>query len=359
MMHEANRSVPYPVPLNWNSPSPDSSGSMPLGNGDIGLNVWVEQDGALLFYLSKTDAWDENSRLLKLGRVRVSLSPNPFIADASFRQELDLATGCIRISAEVNSHQSSVTGPLSTDHRSLVTLLLWVDANRPVVRIEIAAQQPVDARVSLELWRTVERERVGREAHCDAGVRSADARETVYPDTVLTTTDDTILWCHRNHTSCWSATLEHQDMAAWIPKGHDPLINRTFGALLRGEGLVKDGDCGLRTREPRSRIVLSVHPLTSQTATLAEWVGCVQAQATVSDETAVESAFTAHCDWWRGFWERSWIRVSGTAEAEIVSRGYELQRFINACGGRGAFPIKFNGSIFTVDAHEGNEDYDA
>jgi hypothetical protein len=83
----------------WNTPSRDSSGSMPLGNGDIGLNVWVEEEGDLLFYLSKTDAWDENARLLKLGRVRVSLTPNPFTAGADFRQELDLATGTIRISA--------------------------------------------------------------------------------------------------------------------------------------------------------------------------------------------------------------------------------------------------------------------
>jgi hypothetical protein len=35
-------------------------------------------------------------------------------------------------------------------------------------------------------------------------------------------------------------------------------------------------------------------------------------------------------------------------DAYAVTRGYHLQRFINACNGRGAFPIKFNGSIFTV-----------
>lgn len=37
----------------WNRPSKDSSGSMPVGNGDIGLNVWIEEDGDLLFYISK------------------------------------------------------------------------------------------------------------------------------------------------------------------------------------------------------------------------------------------------------------------------------------------------------------------
>ena len=26
----------------WDSPSKDATGSMPIGNGDIGLNVWVE-----------------------------------------------------------------------------------------------------------------------------------------------------------------------------------------------------------------------------------------------------------------------------------------------------------------------------
>ncbi len=27
----------------WDSPSKNSSGSMPLGNGETGLNVWVEE----------------------------------------------------------------------------------------------------------------------------------------------------------------------------------------------------------------------------------------------------------------------------------------------------------------------------
>jgi len=35
-------------------------------------------------------------------------------------------------------------------------------------------------------------------------------------------------------------------------------------------------------------------------------------------------------------------------EAGYVSQMYHLQRFITACAGRGAYPIKFNGSLFTV-----------
>ena len=50
----------------WETPSEDSSGSMPIGNGDIGLNLWVNPAGELVFYISKTDSWSENARLLKL-----------------------------------------------------------------------------------------------------------------------------------------------------------------------------------------------------------------------------------------------------------------------------------------------------
>ncbi len=43
-------------------------------------------------------------------------------------------------------------------------------------------------------------------------------------------------------------------------------------------------------------------------------------------------------------------------EGEIISQGYALQRFITACAGRGTYPIKFNGTLFTVD-FEGDPDY--
>jgi hypothetical protein len=46
-------------------------------------------------------------------------------------------------------------------------------------------------------------------------------------------------------------------------------------------------------------------------------------------------------------------RFSVRDEAAYVSQMYALQRFITACAGRGHYPIKFNGSIFTV-AHEGS-----
>ena len=85
-----------PCNVVWTSPSHDAAGSMPLGNGQVGINLWVEEDGDLRFYISRTDSLSEISRLLKVGGVRISLEPNPFKAGQPFRQELRLCDGAAR-----------------------------------------------------------------------------------------------------------------------------------------------------------------------------------------------------------------------------------------------------------------------
>ncbi|MEY4433391.1 MAG: hypothetical protein RLZZ44_1525, partial [Bacteroidota bacterium] len=71
----------------WETQSANSSESMPLGGGDIGANVWVEK-GDLYFYISRSGTFDENNQFLKLGRIKVHLTPNPFKDNQGFRQEL-------------------------------------------------------------------------------------------------------------------------------------------------------------------------------------------------------------------------------------------------------------------------------
>src|SRR6476469_2794991 len=81
--------------ITWSTQSKNAGESMPCGGGDIGLNVWVE-NGELLFYIARSGTFDENNALLKLGRVRIKLSPNPF-EGASFKQELILKEGFVQI----------------------------------------------------------------------------------------------------------------------------------------------------------------------------------------------------------------------------------------------------------------------
>ena len=79
----------------WDSPSKDATGQMPFGNGDIAAGVYAIEDGDLYLLLAKNDAFNYNGDIYKTGRVRISLSPNPFAKGKPFRQTLDLPTGSI------------------------------------------------------------------------------------------------------------------------------------------------------------------------------------------------------------------------------------------------------------------------
>ncbi len=59
----------------WHALGTNENDSMPLGNGDLALNVWTEQNGDIMLLIAKSDAWSENGQLLKLGRIRVHLTP--------------------------------------------------------------------------------------------------------------------------------------------------------------------------------------------------------------------------------------------------------------------------------------------
>ena len=339
----------------WTSPSNDSSGSMPIGNGDVGLNLWVEQSGDLVFYISKTDSWSENARLLKLGLVRVKLSPNLVEQGDSFRQTLRLREGEIEIVAGQGRGQKR--------------LRVWVDANRPVIRIEAEGQEQFGIEAKLEVWRTAERELKGAEANSARGLTRNDQSNypiIVYPDVIVPTRGEAIVWYHRNAKSCYPVTLKNQHLGELLSKYPDPLMHRTFGGCIKGEDLKALDAVTLKSSKAARRFVVAIYPLTAQTDTSEAWLKLLKNQIAAVDAVDLETARTAHKRWWGEFWNRSWIRVHGKVVAAskaqsgafAVSRGYVLQRWINACAGRGAFPIKFNGTIFTVDAQVGAEHFD-
>ena len=80
----------------WDSPSENAAGSMPIGNGEVGANFWVEPSGDMVFYISRTDAWSETGELYKLGRIRISTKP-AITSAGDFCQTLDLRNGRINL----------------------------------------------------------------------------------------------------------------------------------------------------------------------------------------------------------------------------------------------------------------------
>lgn len=294
--------------VSWNTPGPSSQQSMPLGNGDIGLNAWVEPNGDVCFYISKTDAWGaaasteknnwikEGGVLMKLGKVRVSLSPNPMkVSGAPFLQTLKLHNGEIVID--------------EGDSDNKVQIRLWVDANNPVIRVEAKSSKAVTAKVTLNNWRL------------NGG-----------GDSILTGKSPQILWYHRN-----------------AGNNVDPhLANITFGAVIKGKGLYASNDTTLQSKASTSQLV-SIYPLTSQSGSADQWQQQLEQKVTALDKISLEQTRFAHQQWWDAFWHRSWVYINGDEQAKSTTQGYVLQRFVTACAGRGKYPVKFNGSIFVVD----------
>jgi alpha-L-fucosidase 2 len=283
--------------VTWTTPGPSALQSMPVGNGDIGLNVWVDPSGELNFYIGKTDTWGADIKgdkgLMKVGGLRVALSPNPLASDTTFLQSLRLNDGEILIKEGRGA--------------KAVQLRVWVDANHPVIRVETQSKQPEAVKVTLNDWRLHSGEN----------------------DTLISGKNN-ITWYHRNPVTA----EEH-------------VAGLTFGAVIKGKGLITKDDTTLESAAATSHLV-SVYPYTSQT-NVSEWHQQLSKTIAVIDQLSLEQTRITHRQWWDKFWRRSWIFFDGNETAKKVNQGYILQDFVTACGGRGAYPIKFNGSIFIVD----------
>ena len=297
----------------WDSPSQDHHGSMPLGNGDIALNAWMPKDGDLQFYISKTDAWDDNARSVKVGKVRVHLEPNPFAGAKAFRQELKLREGCVEIVAGAPDASSP-----STIRSPQATVRLWVDANDPVVYVTTESATPIEATAIVEVWRT-NRSEVA-EVQCSDVLnhpgrpQSKHGPTFVEPDTVLPQQGNRVGWFHHNIKSVGPELLAQVQGLTGFNQP-DPLLHRTFGGVVTAVGGERLDD--LRLRSPRGTSHrFSVFVLTRHPATPEQWRADMDATIQRVEARDFATRRTAHDQWWNSFWDRSWIRASADPDAK-------------------------------------------
>jgi hypothetical protein len=303
----------------WSTPSRDASGSMPIGNGEVGLNLWVEADGDLLFYISRTDAWSEASRLLKLGRIRVSLTPNPFAKGAPFRQELKLRDGCIEITAG--------------EAGRALRLTVFVEANAPVIHLLGKSEQRFAVKVALENWRTERKVLKGEELSSSWTMQSApsDIEVGESADVVKESPPDAVVWYHRNEHSVVPVTLKHQSLetaARWVK---DPLLHRTFGGRISAPGFTKEGRTALRSSAPVLAFSVQIATANSQTETAEGWEREMARTAGEARDSTAAASSTAK--WWQAFWERSWIFVEGDQAANLPESTHPLRIGADSNGG--------------------------
>lgn len=321
----------------WDTPSEHSGGSMPLGNGELGMNIWVEKGGDLLFYLSRTDSFSEANRLMKLGRIRVKIDPNPFIEGIPFKQELILKDGVINITAG------------NKDDR--ITINFFIDPDNDVAYITLDSKQKRNISMTVESWRT-EPHTITKEEAGSAWTISPlpDNLKMVESADHFFTEKNAVAWCHANEGSqLYDLTMRHQGKEAYAKNFPDPISKRTFGAYITAEGLHKSDNYTFTSKGAVGKATLKIATYSAQVGSIDEWMKQVKA---VGKKSAVNSALVNSKKWWNDFWDRSYIYIDIPSDKEfghLLTQSYILQRYVSAGGGRGNFPIKFNGSIFTVD----------
>lgn len=321
----------------WTSQSRNSSESMPLGGGDLGLNVWAEGD-ELLFYVCRSGSYDEHNTLLKAGRVRLKIEGGD--AAAPFRQTLRLADGSMRV---------ELLG---------ATVTLRVDAFDPVVRMTVESPRAVTCEVSYENWR-----------YRDRPYRKGEGRQSSHKwaktDGLATTADTVIpsehgvLFYHRNSAeTVFDRTVEVEGLTAVRDTLWNPLAHRIAGGCLRSRDLRYAGEREGRylSTDHRAWVFRSVRPMRRQQVTLSfatmqsecvePWLAELERTAALA-EADPKGAERRTAAWWRAYWERSRIEADG--EAAPLARNYTLFRYMLGCNRLGADPTKFNGGLFTFD----------
>lgn len=296
---EESASWPDAYDVQWSSPSENCRGSMPLGNGRVALNAWIEADGSLLFYIARSDAWDEYGRLLKLGKVRVKFDPVPD-TKLNFRQRLRLRDA-VMVAGWGEGQES-------------VAVSLWVDAAAPVIHVEAETGLPTAAVAAIELWRTepteirhLEVSDVLLDRDHPEGKRGAIIAR---PDTLLRDWPHGIGWYHHNTESigpAWTARIQGLDD---FPRP-DPLLNRVFGAVITAENGRRLSDRELRTergtRHHFAIYVHSQHPATGET-----WLDSLMDAKRDYEAVPIERHREQHGRLWQEFWSRSRVMITGT-----------------------------------------------
>ncbi|WP_207422574.1 DUF5703 domain-containing protein [Desertivirga brevis] len=334
----------------WTSQSRNSLESMPLGGGDIGLNVWCEND-QIYFYIARSGTFDENNSLLKLGRVKLSLSPNPFSNGTSFKQELHLNEGYMSI--------STVSNGMTTEVK------LWVDVFNPAVHVEVKSQQELSAQASYESWRYTDRVPKGKENNQNSYKWAPQGEVKTWKDQVAFEKNGVEFYHQNQPNTVFDVTVKQQRLDSVKNKLFNPLKNLVFGGRLLGDNFIAaDTSAGTYINTPfkswvlKSKAASKKHQLhlvlqTQHTASISDWKRNLDLTAFNALKQQKESEKRT-IQWWNDYWKRSFININSTKAdpnslAWQVGRNYQLMRYMLGCNVSGSYPTKFNGGLFTAD----------
>lgn len=337
-------SAKAPQDVVWDTMSENSAGSMPVGGGDIGLNVWAE-DGDVLFYISRSGAYDEHGTLLKQGRVRLHLPGD----STSFSQRLKLDEGF----CEMMINGSKVT--------------LWADVFRPVVHVEVESPGKISPQISYESWRYADRPFTKGEGRQNSWKWSSPKGLVTSRDSISADNGGVAFFHHNPDSTVFDVTVAREHLDSVKHQLWNPLANLISGGRLTGDNLrftgttdgVYDGtdfrSWNFTAANPAKKHHYTIILNNAQGEDATKWLTQIDSvAATVNLKTDRRDSRR----WWRDFWDRSYIAAPNSADSVTsrMARNYELFRYMLGCNAYGKEPTKFNGGLFTFDPHHVKSD---
>lgn len=307
----------------WTTQSQNSSGSMPCGGHDVGMNVWVE-NGDILFYVSKSGMLDENNTLLKAGRFRLNIKGQPF-SGTDFEQRLCLDDGAIYIKGKG------------------ISIRLWADVYQPKVFVEMNATHKADATLSYESWRY--KDRPVTKAECQQGSYkwNIPADCTTFADSIKAAKSSIDFWHTNRSYTVFDYTVSREGLDAIKDELYNPIGGKTFGGSITMPGFKFTGtSTGTYASTDYKAWHYSATGIRQATVSIDLYTGETASTALSAKKSKAQST-----KWWHQFWQRSFITAEG--EGATMARNYELFRYMLGCNAYGEYPTKFNGSLFTFD----------
>ncbi len=331
--------------IKWTETGNSPLWSMPVGGCDIGCNVWME-DGDIYFYFGRDNSMDENNALLKSGRIKVSISPNPF---KELSQELKLENGYVEI-----------TG---TDNDLKVKTKLWVEPDRPFIHFDLESNKNVEIKTEYQNWRFEKMPMKSRWV-VPSFIDYPGNDIYWYPDSVKQIGEN-LLFYHQNDNSdlVIDKEMAQQDLLMHKDDIWNPLKNRIFGGVLYADGqTITKRTSGTYLNCPYKAVVFestkpakefSIDILMHSAVTPDNKIWEAEIAAN-KHKSSYDSEFENHQKWWKEFWNRSWIAINqenpNTNDSVWqAGRNYNIFRYQMGCNSKGEYPTKFNGGLFTFD----------
>ncbi len=290
--------------------------SFPIGNGDIGANIWADKEGNINLLISKTDAISELGRLLKVGLIKLKFS-TPIFLNEEPDTLLDLSDGSVTVKNSI----------------ARVQIAAFRDTSLLAARLRSAE----DIRMHAEpiVWR----DKLYKHDPADQSARYSSCPFDLYESADVIFAPNTVY--HFNEWSYVEYTQKNQHL-------------RQLRDYIKGNCFAYS----FESNDDGNTLYINVESDTvNDPLSLATTVK--YGAETAAKEDRFETYLLANRRYWTNYFGEYYIRLSGNKDAKDVCKLYTLQKYMSGCANRGRLPIKFNGSIFSVSGADGKEeDYD-